>query len=259
MGNGKWKEIVRVLEEAEKKQKVIPCLSLSHRFDIEEAYEIQEAWMAYKQSTGDRSVGYKMGLTSPAKMKQMNVSEPVYGKLLASMLVENGDRLSCESLIHPRVEAEVAFLLGKDLSGENVTEKDVLEATDHLMACIEIIDSRYENFHFTLADVVADNASSSKFVLGHRLVHTKKEEVDTFGMSLRINGELKATGTPANVLGHPARSVAMLANMLARKGERLKAGDLVLTGGITEAIAVQPGDVVQASFAHLGDVQVVFV
>lgn len=259
MGNEKWKEIVRVLEEAEKTRTAIPCLSASHRFDIEEAYEIQEAWMAYKQSIGDRVVGYKMGLTSPAKMKQMNVSEPVYGKLLASMLVENGERLSYNSFIHPRVEAEVAFLLGKDLSGENVTEKEVLEATDHLMASIEIIDSRYENFRFTLADVIADNASSSKFVLGHRLVRIKKEEVETFGMALRINGELKAMGTPANVLGHPARSVAMLANMLARKGERLKAGDLVLTGGITEAIAVQPGDVVQASFAHLGDVQVVFV
>ncbi|WP_254866589.1 2-keto-4-pentenoate hydratase [Geobacillus sp. LEMMY01] len=240
-------------------RQAIPLLSSSHRFDMEEAYGIQEAWMAYKQKAGDRLIGYKMGLTSPAKMRQMNVSEPVYGKLLASMLAENGERLSHASFIHPRVEAEVAFLLGKDLNGEDLTEKDVLEATDHLVAAIEIIDSRYENFRFTLADVIADNASSSKFVLGHRLVSTKKEDVATFGMALRINGELKATGTPANVLGHPARSVAMLAKMLARKGERLKAGDIVLAGGITEAIAVQPGDVVQASFAHLGGVEVLFV
>lgn len=259
MGIEKWSELVNILEEAEREKKAIFRLSLSHRFNVEEAYEIQETWIARKIRAGERLIGYKMGLTSPAKMKQMNVSEPIYGKLLAGMLVENGEILPHDLFIHPRVEVEVAFLLGKDLKGEGLTEEEVIAATDHLMAAIEIIDSRYENFQFTLADVIADNASAARFVIGSRLLTPRKEEMATLGMTLRINGEIKALGTPANILGHPARSVAVLAEMLARRGEGLKAGDFILAGGITEAVAVQPGDLVQAHFAHLGDVLIRFV
>nr|WP_028987480.1 2-keto-4-pentenoate hydratase [Thermicanus aegyptius] len=259
MGQEKWAELVDILEAAEKGRKAIRRLTLTHPFDIEEAYAIQEAWISRKIRDGERLIGYKMGLTSPAKMKQMKVSEPIYGKLLAGMYVDSGEALPHSQFIHPRVEAEVAFLLGKDLKGEGLTEEEVFSATDHLMAAIEIIDSRYENFQFTMADVIADNASSSRFAVGTLLLTTGMDKVSTLGMTLRINGEVKALGTPANILGHPARSVAMLAGMLARKGEGLKAGEIILAGGITEAVAVQPGDVVEAHFARLGNVSVRFV
>jgi 2-oxo-3-hexenedioate decarboxylase len=186
-------------------------------------------------------------------MKQMNVEEPIYGYIFDYMVISDGI-VRMSELIHPKAEAEIAFILGKDIEGPGVTGAQVLAATEYVVPALEIIDSRYENFRFTLPDVVADNASSSRVVFGNRLTRPEGLDLDLLGVTLHINGELKELGAGAAVLGHPANSVAMLANMLARKGQKLKAGEIILTGGVTEAVLLSLGDYVTAKVDGLGEV-----
>jgi 2-oxo-3-hexenedioate decarboxylase len=203
---------------------------------------------------GSGIIGPKMGLTSRAKMQQMNVEEPIYGYIFEDMLVPNSGHISMEKLIHPKVEAEIAFLLGKDIEGPGVTGEQVLAATDYFIPALEIIDSRYENFSFTLPDVIADNASSSRVVFGEKVKKPEDLKLESTEVSLMINGEIKEHGTGAAVVGHPANSAAMLADMLARKKQKLKAGSIILTGSITGAVMLKPGDSVSAQVEGLGDV-----
>ncbi|MDM5196765.1 fumarylacetoacetate hydrolase family protein [Fictibacillus enclensis] len=221
---------------------------------IDDAYKIQEKLVAIKLGQGHRVIGPKMGLTSQAKMKQMNVEEPIYGYIFDYMVVPEGGALSMQELIHPKVEAEIAFVLGKDIEGPGMTGAQVLAATEYVVPALEIIDSRYENFKFTLPDVIADNASSSRVVIGNRVTDPAGLELDLVGVTLSINGEIKDFGAGAAVVGHPANSIAMLANMLARKGEKLKAGDVILSGAVTGAVMLSVGDTVSAKLDGLGEV-----
>lgn len=221
---------------------------------VEDAYQIQEELIRMKLGQGHRIIGPKMGLTSKAKMKQMNVEEPIYGYIFDYMLVPEGGSISMQELIHPKVEAEIAFILGKDIEGPGITGAQVLAATEYVVPALEIIDSRYKNFEFTLPDVIADNASSSRVVIGNRLTNPNQLDLDLVGVTLSINGEIKGLGAGAAVVGHPANSVAMLANMLARKGGGLKAGEIILTGGITSAVMLSVGDFVSAKLDGLGEV-----
>jgi 2-oxo-3-hexenedioate decarboxylase len=247
--------IAAFLQQAEYERTEVKRITLEHpELSLEDAYRIQNEIVRLKEREGHRIIGPKMGLTSQAKMKQMNVEEPIYGYVFDYMVVENGAALSMQEVIHPKVEAEIAFVLGSDLEGPGVTEEEVLAATEYVTPALEIIDSRYENFQFTLPDVVADNASSARVVLGNQLIKPENIELDLVGVTLSINGEIKALGAGAAVLGHPAKSVAMLANMLARKGEKLKAGQIILTGAVTEAILLNPGDYVSATLEQIGQV-----
>lgn len=251
------KEIARLLHLAETERRAVERITVQYPdLTVDDAYRVQDALAAIKRELGHRVIARKMGLTSRAKMRQMNVEEPIHGLLFDYMAVEDGGVLVYDELIHPRVEAEIAFVLGGDLAGPGVTGAQVLKATQYVLPALEFVDSRYENFKFTLVDVVADNTSSSRFVLGSRLTPPDGLELDLVGVTLRINGEVKGMGAGAAVLGHPANSVAMLANMLSRKGEKLRAGEVVLTGGITEAVSVKPGDYVIAKLDQLGDVSV---
>ncbi len=207
-----------------------------------------------KLAEGRKIVGPKMGLTSHAKMKQMGISEPIYGYVFDYMLLENGGKVPLHELIHPKVEAEIAFIIGEDIEGPGITGVQVLAKTKYVLPALEIIDSRYENFNFTLPDVIADNASTSRVVFGTTLKEPKEFELDLVGTTLSINGEIKDLGAGAAVLGHPAHSVAMLANMLARKGEKVRKGDVILTGGITSAVLLKYGDVISGKFDGLGEV-----
>lgn len=135
-----------------------------------------------------------------------------------------------KELIHPKVEAEIAFELGEDIEGPGVPAADVMRATAAFIPAVEIIDSRYKNFEFTLPDVIADNASSSKVVFGERVPNQQDLELDLLGATITINDEVKAGGAGAAVLGHPANAIAMLVNMLAKKGEKLKKGQIILSG-----------------------------
>ncbi|HZG84059.1 2-keto-4-pentenoate hydratase [Paenibacillus sp.] len=240
---------------AEKTERAVPKLTIEHpKLSVEDAYAIQEQLILLKLERDElRIVGPKMGLTSQAKMKQMNVSEPIYGYIFDDMVVPRG-AISLADYIHPKVEAEIAFVLGEDIEGPGVTGAQVLASTAYVLPALEIIDSRYENFQFTLPDVIADNASSSGVVFGSTLYRPEDFDLELVGVTLRINGELKELGAGAAVVGHPAHSVAMLANMLARKGLKLKAGQTILTGGVTGAVKLHPGDSVTAAFDGMGSV-----
>ena len=156
--------------------------------------------------------------------------------------------------IHPKVEAEIAFLIGEDIEGPGITGAQVLAKTEYVLPAIEVIDSRYENFNFTHTDVIADNASTSRVVFGNTLRKPSDLDLDLVGATLSVNGQIKDLGAGAAVLGHPANAIAVLANMLARKGEKIKKGDLILSGALTGAILVNVGDFVSAKFDGLGEV-----
>jgi len=220
---------------------------------VEEAYHIQEEIVKIKLGQGKKIVGPKMGLTSRAKMKQMSVEEPIFGYIFDYMVVPDGGQISMSEFIHPKVEAEIAFILGKDVEGAGITGAQILAATEYVLPALEIIDSRYENFKFTLPDVIADNASSARVVFGPRIPYTNRLDLELVGATLSINGQIKEFGTGAAVLGHPAQSVAMLANILHRKGEKLREGDIILTGGITEALLLNQGDEVQVKLDGIGE------
>lgn len=219
---------------------------------VEEAYLVQEQLVGMKLEEGYRILGPKMGLTSWAKMKQMGVEEAIYGYVFDYMVVDN--KISLSELIHPKVEAEIAFVMGQDLEGPGVTAAQALAATDYVVGALEIIDSRYENFNFTLPDVIADNASSARVVFGNVRRKPSELDLDLVGITLSINGELKDLGAGAAVLGHPAASIAMLANMLSRKGLKIKKGDVILSGGVTGAVLLSEGDHVTAKLDGLGEI-----
>lgn len=252
--NKTHKELAQFLHLAEMEKREVTRITAEHtELTFEDAYQIQEQLVGIKLEQGARIIGPKMGLTSQAKMKQMKVDEPIYGYIFDYMVTAGGV-ISMSDCIHPKVEVEIAFILGKDIEGPGMTGAQVLAATEYVVPALEIIDSRYRNFEFTLPDVIADNASSCRVVLGDNLIRPGNMELDLVGAALYINGQLIDLGAGAAVLGHPADSVAMLANMLSRKGLKLKAGEIILTGAITGAHMLAEGDTVLAKLDGLGTV-----
>lgn len=225
----------------------------------EDAYRIQNALCEIDTGAGRRVVGLKMGLTSRAKMKQVNVDEPIRGVLVEGMEVPDGAAIESSGLIHPRVEPEIAFVTARELAGPGLTVDDVLDATDFVIGALEVIDSRYQGFGFDLPSVIADNCSCARFVVGSQPLPPRRHDLRTIGVVLRKNGQLVATGAGAAVLGHPAASVAMLAAMLDRVGATIPPGTFVLTGGLTAAVPMEPGDTVSAQVQHLGTVSCSFI
>ena len=225
----------------------------------EDAYDIQWKARANKEARGTKIVGMKMGLTSQAKMKQMGVPNPCYGYLADYFAYGDGAEIKIDELIHPKVEAEIAFVLKDDLEGPGCHIGDVLAATDFVMPAVEIIDSRYKDFKFDLKSVIADNSSSSRYVTGGRMRDIKDLDLKTLGVVMEINGEVVQLGAGAAVLGHPATAIAMLANMMGERGETLKAGSYILSGAITAAMSVKKGDNVTVKFQDLGTLSMKFV
>ena len=225
----------------------------------EDAYDIQWKARANKEARGTKIVGMKMGLTSQAKMKQMGVPNPCYGYLADYFAYGDGAEIKIDELIHPKVEAEIAFVLKEDLKGPGCHIGDVLAATDFVMPSVEIIDSRYKDFKFDLKSVIADNSSSSRYVAGGMSKSVNDVDLKTLGVVLQINGETVEVAAGAAVLGHPATSIAMLANMMGERGETLKAGTFILSGAITSAHTVKKGDNVTVMFQDLGTLTMRFV
>jgi 2-oxo-3-hexenedioate decarboxylase len=198
--------------------------------------------------------GWKLGVTSRAKQVQAGIGEPVRGFLPRANALDLGEPLAAGELIQPRAEPEIVFILGRDLSGPAVTAADVLAATAGVATGIEILDSRYQDYRFTMPDVIADNTSAARFVVGPP-VPPDGIDLRLAGVVLEHNGEVVATAAGAAALGHPAAAVAWLARSLAAADEGLQAGQVVLSGGLTAAVPVRPRDVVVASIDRLGVVE----
>lgn len=226
--------------------------------DWDDAYAIQDAIRTIKEKRGTRIVGLKMGLTSHAKMKQMGVIDPVRGFLTDYGSVADGGECDVSKLIHPKVEAEIAFVTKAPLRGPGCHVGDVLAATDFIVPALEVIDSRYRNFNFDLKSVIADNTSSARFVVGGKSSGVKGIDLKNLGVVMEKNGVVVATASGAAVLGHPAQSVAMLANMLGERGQEIPAGTFIMTGGVTEAVAVDKGDNITVRYQHLGAISIRF-
>lgn len=247
--------LAEIVDEAARTATPITKLTATHAdLDMERGYDVQRASMARRFERGEKLVGMKMGLTSRAKMEQMGVHDPIYGHLTDEMRRSTGDDVVVAEHCHPRVEPEVAFIMGRDLAGD-VTAAEAIAAVEWVVGALEVIDSRYENFEFTLPDVVADNASSTRFYLGETLVRPDELDLGNLGMIMSIDGEVVATGSSAAILEHPARSLATLARMLHRRGESLKAGQIVLAGGATKAVHLKPGNHVLLEVQDLGTVE----
>lgn len=198
--------------------------------------------------------GWKLGVTSRAKQAQVGVSSPVFGFLAGANALDLGEPLDTSQLIQPRCEPEIVFVLGRDLAGPHVTASDVISASSGVAVGIEVLDSRFRDYRFTMADVVADNTSAGRFVVGTP-VPPAGIDLRLVGVVLEKNGELVATASGAASLGHPAAAVAWMVRTMAADGEGLTAGDIVLSGGLTAAVSVAPGDVVVASIDRLGTVE----
>lgn len=238
-------------------QKAAPIQALTERFPglvIEDAYAIQSHNTDRRVNAGALIIGRKVGLTSKPMQNLLGVDEPDYGVLFDDMVVEDGDTIALSSLVQPRVEAEMAFLMERDLVGPGVTTAKALAAIAGVLPSIEVVDSRVADWKIKLVDTVADNASSGLFVLGGRLTPVAGLDLPLIGVAVSRNGEVIDTGAGAAALGNPARCVAWLANKLATFGAGLRAGDIVLPGAVHKMVDVAPGDVFRADFAGLGSV-----
>lgn len=252
--------LARHLENAERSVSAVHKITDDYPdMDWQDAYAIQDAIRAIKEQRGVRIAGLKMGLTSHAKMRQMGVIDPIHGFITDYGSVPEGGVIDTRELIHPKVEAEIAFVTNRPLSGPGCHIGTVLAATDFVLPAVEVIDSRYENFRFDLKSVIADNTSSARYVLGGQPLSVQGLDLRNLGVVMERNGRIVATASAAAVLGHPAQSVAMLANMLGERGREIPAGTLILTGGVTEAVAVEAGDNINVRFQHLGSVSMRFV
>jgi 2-keto-4-pentenoate hydratase len=259
MDERRLEAIVEALLVAEKDRKPIPPLTETDPgITVEEAYRIQLRVMERKKASGQVVVGKKIGLTSLAMQAMLGVKEPDYGHILNGMVVLEGEKIPSAELIQPRIEGELAFVLKEDLRGPGVTLTDVIRSSDGVIPSLEIIDSRIVDWKIKLPDTVADNASSARIVLGGKITPILGFDLRTVGMVLEKNGEVVATAAGAAVLGNPPQAVAWLANKLAVYGIPLRKGEMILSGSLTAAIPVGPGDSIRADFGPLGDVKTKF-
>ena len=222
--------------------------------DIDRAYEIQDLALQHRLAHGETITGVKLGLTSRAKQKQMGVDVPAVAWLTDAMVLPAGLPVPRAELIHPRAEPEIAFVMGSRLEGPGVTAAQAMAAVAGVCAAIEVIDSRYAGFKFTLADAVADNNSSGRYVTGPIVRDPFTLDLGLEACLLEIDGQIIDTATGAAVLGHPAEALAFAANTIAARGHAIEAGWIVLTGGMTDAVAIAPGARVAAHFTSLGSV-----
>jgi len=244
-------ELAARLAKATADRAAIPPLSDGlPGLDAATGYAIQ----AVARDAAGPLAGWKLGATSRAKQAQVGVHEPVRGFLARASALDLGEPLVTAELIQPRAEPEIVFVMGRDLSGPAVTAADVLAATAGVAAGIEVLDSRFVDFRFTMPDVIADNTSAGRYLVGAP-VPPDGIDLRLAGVVLEHNGEVTATAAGAAALGHPAAAVAWLVRALAAAGDGLRAGQIVLSGGLTAAVPLRPGDVVVVTIDRLGTVE----
>jgi 2-keto-4-pentenoate hydratase len=247
------------LRDAEDDRVPIPPLRTTWPdIDVVDSYEVQLLNIRRRLEAGARVNGHKVGLSSRAMQEMMGVDEPDYGHLLSDMEVSPDEPVPASRYCYPRVEMEVAFILGKTLPGRGCTEEDVLRATEHLAPAIELIDSRILDWNIKIADTIADNASSAGYVLGPERVRPDDVDLASIEAVLVRNGEKVAEGRSDAVLGNPATAVAWLADKVASFGVTLEAGHVILPGSVHRAVDVRPGDEFVADFTDFGSVHLSF-
>ena len=238
---------------------VEPLTEREPAITIEDAYQIQLRMIQRRLDAGETIIGKKIGVTSRVVMDMLKVNQPDFGQMTSGMVFNEGEPIIAESMISPKAEAEVAFVLKSDLMGPGITAADVLRATDFVVPCFEIVDSRIRDWKIKIQDTVADNASCGVFTLGGVRKSPRQLDLALAGMVLEKNGEIISTSTGAAVQGSPVNSVAWLANTLGRLGITLKAGEVILSGSQSPLVPVKAGDSLYCSVGGLGGTSVRFV
>jgi 2-oxo-hept-3-ene-1,7-dioate hydratase len=259
-------ELARRHEWARTEVKSIDPVTVEHpELTIDDAYAIQQAWVDLQIANGAKLVGRKIGLTSRAMQQQMKIDEPDFGALLDYMVMPTGIELRHADYVDPKLEVEVAFVIGRRLSGDSVSVAEVLEATEYIQPALELIDARSHRVHpvtgraRTVVDTIADNAADAGVILGGRQVSPTEVDMPWIGAIFSCNGVVEETGLAAGVLGHPANGIAWVARRLAPYGQAIEPGELILSGSFTRATATRPGDRFVADYGPLGTVSCSFV
>ena len=253
------KKAAKLLLKAEEKRKPVTQLSTTWPdITIDDAYVIQSLVTEAKVAKGAKVVGHKVGLTSKAMQRSSMIDEPDYGHLLDDMLIDDGAKIPHANYCIPRVEVELAFILGKPLQGPGVGLTDVLRATEYVVPAIEIIDARVKNPR-KIYDTVSDNGAAAGIVMGGRPVGPMDVDLRWVGGIMYRNSEIEETGVAAGVLGHPAMGVAWLANKVGSFGTVLEPGHIILSGSFTRPVWADPGDTLHGDFGPLGGIAVTFV
>ncbi|MFB4202529.1 2-oxopent-4-enoate hydratase [Arhodomonas sp. KWT2] len=235
------------------REAVEPLTDRDPEITIEDAYYVSMRLLERREADGERVIGKKIGVTSKAVQDMLDVRQPDFGYLTDRMLYGNGEALPIsEQLVAPRAEGEIAFVLKHDLTGPGVSNAEVLRATDYVMPCFEIVDSRIRDWRIRIQDTVADNASCGLFVLGDSIVDPRDVDLVTAGMVVEKNGEVVSTGAGAAALGSPVNCVAWLANTLGAFGIPLKAGEVILSGSLVPLIPIAPGESMHLSIGGIG-------
>lgn len=240
---------------------IAPLTDREPEMTIEDAYAVSSALLQKRiELDGEKVIGKKIGVTSAVVQNMLGVHQPDFGYLTDAMVVDESEALSLTNkMIQPRAEGEIAFVLKKDLIGPGVTATDVLQATDFIVPCFEIVDSRVKDWNIKIQDTVADNASCGYFLLGQDAADPRKMDLSTCGMVMELNGQIISTGAGAAALGaSPVSCVVWLANTLGRLGTPLKAGEVILSGSLVPLQPIKPGDYMSVSIGGMGRTSVRF-
>lgn len=252
-GTGGTGHVFRRLDDARAAHRPCPPVRrLLPPGDLDAAYAEQSAWVAGREAAGARVVGRKIGLTNPKVRAQLGVDQPDFGVLLDDMASREGEPIDTARLLQPKIEAEVAFVLARDLDLDSdvIGPAEVVAATSHVLAALEIVDSRIADWDISIVDSVADNASSGLFVLGSRPRTLDGLDLSSCAMEMRRGDEVVSTGTGADCMGDPVRAVAWLATTARDRGRPLRAGEVILSGALGPMVAVTSGDEFQAGITR---------
>ena len=259
-------ELAKQHEWARRDVKPIDPITVEHPdLTIDDAYAVQQAWVELQISEGANLVGRKIGLTSRAMQQQMKIDEPDFGALLDYMIMRSGVVLRHADFVDPKLEVEVAFIIGTRLSGDSVTVEEVLDATEYIQPALELIDARSHRVHpvtkrpRTIVDTIADNAADAGVILGGEKVKPTDIDMRWIGAIFSCNGVVEETGLAAGVLGHPANGIAWVARRIAPYGLAIEPGQIILAGSFTRASTTHPGDNFEADYGPLGTVTCNFV
>lgn len=249
-----------LFEALQTRTSVSPLLARHPDITVEQAYQISLQFLEYRKACGQKVIGKKIGVTSKAVQDMLNVHQPDFGFLTDTMRVDDNSRVSMAThqLVQPRAEGEIAFILAQDLQGPGISAADVLAATDYVVPCFEIVDSRIKDWNIAIQDTVADNASCGVFAMGEQ--HTDPRSLDLAAVKLTLtkNGETVAEGQGSAVQGHPCEAVAWLANTLGELGIPFRKGEIILSGSLAPLVPVTAGDHIEMSITGLGSTSLTF-